>query len=249
MRDLRTHLERDVLGWWSREGADDHLGGVRTCFTNRGVATSGEKYTWSQGRWAWLCALVADEIAAGHLSGDSALWRERGARTADFLAAHAFLPDDRTSFRLSESGEQLADEHGKLATSVFADLFAVLGLAGAARGAAESAGGWLDQARRTPRRAESSIRDRTAKSAPYPVPAGFRDLAGPMNLMHVASELHRASGSQDVRRVATDARGALATVSDAFLGAEERSEEHTSELQSRGHLVCRLLLEKKKKRV
>src|SRR5690625_5822324 len=40
------------------------------------------------------------------------------------------------------------------------------------------------------------------------------------------------------------------------IGAEElnycvrdgnrRSEEHTSELQSRGHLVCRLLLEKKK---
>src|SRR5439155_6839807 len=26
-----------------------------------------------------------------------------------------------------------------------------------------------------------------------------------------------------------------------------RSEEHTSELQSRGHLVCRLLLEKKKR--
>src|SRR5439155_2416570 len=29
---------------------------------------------------------------------------------------------------------------------------------------------------------------------------------------------------------------------------EGRSEEHTSELQSRGHLVCRLLLEKKKAR-
>src|SRR5690625_5919820 len=28
----------------------------------------------------------------------------------------------------------------------------------------------------------------------------------------------------------------------------QRSEEHTSELQSRGHLVCRLLLEKKKKK-
>src|SRR5690625_5925274 len=39
-----------------------------------------------------------------------------------------------------------------------------------------------------------------------------------------------------------------------FRGAESgvstkrRSEEHTSELQSRGHLVCRLLLEKKKNR-
>src|SRR5690625_6589284 len=28
----------------------------------------------------------------------------------------------------------------------------------------------------------------------------------------------------------------------------QRSEEHTSELQSRGHLVCRLLLEKKNKK-
>src|SRR3989440_5124207 len=31
-------------------------------------------------------------------------------------------------------------------------------------------------------------------------------------------------------------------------GYSERSEEHTSELQSRSDLVCRLLLEKKKKR-
>src|SRR5437870_8203533 len=30
-----------------------------------------------------------------------------------------------------------------------------------------------------------------------------------------------------------------------LMGQFKRSEEHTSELQSRGHLVCRLLLEKK----
>src|SRR2546422_7021708 len=33
----------------------------------------------------------------------------------------------------------------------------------------------------------------------------------------------------------------------AHIDAKKRSEEHTSELQSRLHLVCRLLLEKKKK--
>src|SRR5215813_14429466 len=33
------------------------------------------------------------------------------------------------------------------------------------------------------------------------------------------------------------------------IGLAIRSEEHTSELQSRPHLVCRLLLEKKKKKV
>src|SRR5690625_6244191 len=35
---------------------------------------------------------------------------------------------------------------------------------------------------------------------------------------------------------------------DAAVRFAERSEEHTSELQSRGHLVCRLLPEKKKPR-
>src|SRR5439155_9145399 len=35
-------------------------------------------------------------------------------------------------------------------------------------------------------------------------------------------------------------------IPSALRTASSRSEEHTSELQSRGHLVCRLLLEKKK---
>src|SRR5439155_20208226 len=42
----------------------------------------------------------------------------------------------------------------------------------------------------------------------------------------------------------TDRRRAASSRLKPRLGA--RSEEHTSELQSRGHLVCRLLLEKKK---
>src|SRR2546428_2470402 len=45
--------------------------------------------------------------------------------------------------------------------------------------------------------------------------------------------------------------GSAAAVDDAALGeivrGHFRSEEHTSELQSRSDLVCRLLLEKKKK--
>src|SRR2546429_4758410 len=47
---------------------------------------------------------------------------------------------------------------------------------------------------------------------------------------------------------------AMSEMNNDFVGCErrndssERSEEHTSELQSRLHLVCRLLLEKKKHR-
>src|SRR5437870_8966443 len=62
----------------------------------------------------------------------------------------------------------------------------------------------------------------------------------------------------DIRRL-LELTGAKALVTQTLDGMEkgikpllanslppgERSEEHTSELQSRGHLVCRLLLEKK----
>src|SRR5438445_2944384 len=46
------------------------------------------------------------------------------------------------------------------------------------------------------------------------------------------------------RREASGAR--RAGIGDSGVGDTRRSEEHTSELQSRQYLVCRLLLEKKK---
>src|SRR5690625_5559410 len=50
--------------------------------------------------------------------------------------------------------------------------------------------------------------------------------------------------AQDIQLL--DVRG-LTTLTDFFVVCHgTRSEEHTSELQSRGHLVCRLLLDKKK---
>src|SRR2546422_5441161 len=53
------------------------------------------------------------------------------------------------------------------------------------------------------------------------------------------------------RVVSSDPRvtAVLLTLRDGvFVIRPKRSEEHTSELQSRLHLVCRLLLEKKKKK-
>src|SRR5690625_6858431 len=65
----------------------------------------------------------------------------------------------------------------------------------------------------------------------------------------MAGQAYRAGGigiTTEATRSATDER--LRTlvrerIAEAARGG--RSEEHTSELQSRGHLVCRLLLEKK----
>src|SRR2546429_3231202 len=62
---------------------------------------------------------------------------------------------------------------------------------------------------------------------------------------------HRRHAARDLRRGAGIARGHADEAGKALEGLMSRehvvrSEEHTSELQSRLHLVCRLLLEKKK---
>src|SRR5690625_5416479 len=63
--------------------------------------------------------------------------------------------------------------------------------------------------------------------------------------------LYLARCDETPQNQARFARGARSTNGRVFTGRRRgqgsgRSEEHTSELQSRGHLVCRLLLEKKK---
>src|SRR3989449_11126431 len=52
----------------------------------------------------------------------------------------------------------------------------------------------------------------------------------------------------DSQRIAITVPDSMIDVSNGRLRSTTRSEEHTSELQSRLHLVCRLLLEKKKKK-
>src|SRR3712207_8007521 len=74
--------------------------------------------------------------------------------------------------------------------------------------------------------------------------AAVRDLAlGELGLPHLISVIHPDNRASI--RVAEK-------IGSTFEGEQEvngslRSEEHTSELQSRQYLVCRLLLEKKKK--
>src|SRR2546426_2737359 len=58
--------------------------------------------------------------------------------------------------------------------------------------------------------------------------------------------LHRVDGRRD--GVRHDVVIEVAVAQHALHDVRERSEEHTSELQSPCNLVCRLLLEKKKKK-
>src|SRR5690625_6057349 len=77
---------------------------------------------------------------------------------------------------------------------------------------------------------------------------------GPLGgVFRVTDGLHAEFGAQRVVDTPLAESGIIGTaIGLAMRGYRpvceiQRSEEHTSELQSRGHLVCRLLLEKKNK--
>src|SRR5258708_30365920 len=77
-------------------------------------------------------------------------------------------------------------------------------------------------------------------------PAGTGKTFGILYFIHVLLLSYPGAKWLVARKRNTDLAGsALATFRESIL--DERSEEHTSELQSPDHLVCRLLLEKKKK--
>src|SRR5439155_25391310 len=88
----------------------------------------------------------------------------------------------------------------------------------------------------------------------FPYTTLFRSLSLPAMFSLVASSLVREKhtmgiGIQSLTKRLPIIIGPIVggLLMDRY-GIVTRSEEHTSELQSRGHLVCRLLLEKKKKK-
>src|SRR3712207_7566643 len=90
---------------------------------------------------------------------------------------------------------------------------------------------------------------RPPRSTLFPYTTLFRSLDG----LPTMSDGGEVSGqpSSELVQVLRAAEHEMRELKDQFISAEHlllslRSEEHTSELQSRQYLVCRLLLEKKK---
>src|SRR3712207_7200283 len=95
---------------------------------------------------------------------------------------------------------------------------------------------------------------RPPRSTLFPYTTLFRSLAGAtLAADHTDTGLLSGSGAVGVE-LELDVQGEIEATSEqlaaveaeAVVEADVRSEEHTSELQSRQYLVCRLLLEKKK---
>src|SRR5947208_6300635 len=101
-----------------------------------------------------------------------------------------------------------------------------------------------------------SLMRRPPRSTLFPYTTLFRSLIVheyPMRACHIARirrqgviDAEARANLRAVLRRHVEDQVARHEVIDADAGIDRRSEEHTSELQSPDHLVCRLLLEKKK---
>src|SRR5262245_65340198 len=86
---------------------------------------------------------------------------------------------------------------------------------------------------------------RPPRSTLFPYTTLFRSRSEPLSSLSKEEIKQRA---EELRDVARDARARAHQAAERARKSVQRSEEHTSELQSLRHLVCRLLLEKKKKK-
>src|SRR5258707_10218553 len=81
---------------------------------------------------------------------------------------------------------------------------------------------------------------RPPRSTLFPYTTLFRSVRRPL-----AESRREISISSSIRRTDSTSRIVKSAPIEASPSCMKRSEEHTSELQSRQYLVCRLLLEKK----
>src|SRR3712207_7687007 len=96
---------------------------------------------------------------------------------------------------------------------------------------------------------------RPPRSTLFPYTTLFRSIPEFIGRLPVSVSIDPL-GKEDLMKILTEPRNAITKQYAKFLSLDKvelvfsddalRSEEHTSELQSRQYLVCRLLLEKKK---
>ena len=230
------HLVHDVMGWWLANGPDDDHGGVLTCWSNDGTKLRAhDKYTWSQGRWAWVMSRTADAAARGLVDLDAQRCLERAEKTAVFLRDHAVLPDGTTAFVTDRAGQPYEPVPGRgQHVSVFTDLFAALGFAELARVGGDPE--WGDRAEQLFAGAADRIGRRVVRTEPYPVPPGFGSFALPMMLVGVGEQVHRATGSD---RSAQVVHAAAAEIFDRFRSGDDMAEMPPDDSASSDTLLAR----------
>ncbi len=113
----RRHLLEDIMPFWEERTQDREYGGYLTCFDREGRLTSGDKYTWCQGRQVWMFSALYNQIEKRQV------WLDLARHGRDFLVERAHAGDGRWYYHLDRQGNVVVPNF-----SLFTDGFAILAL-------------------------------------------------------------------------------------------------------------------------
>lgn len=215
----REHLETTLLPFWLKHVDREH-GGVFTVIENStGKRISDDKFTWSQGRFAWLMAHAAQMVRRGLLTGDADEYLAIARQTVEFILEHAYTEDGRAAFLLTADGRKKEAIPGQgHDISYFADCFAILGLSGVASATGEAR--YAEAALRNYDDVKRRLASGDARTEPYPMPPGCITHATPMIMLNVSETLERALfdvGHPRRDSVGQDALGYMDEILNTFM--------------------------------
>ncbi|MBR4061215.1 MAG: AGE family epimerase/isomerase [Lachnospiraceae bacterium] len=191
----RNELSNNLLAFWLPRCVDEKNGGFLNCYDNLGVnLMSRDKYSWSQGRFVWIFAKLAEMDGGTFTDGERAHFLHLAKQGFEFLRDHCLLGegDFRCSYLMDEEGNhKYVQGCTELDMSISADSFVVLGSARYAA-AAKDGQAW-DFAKNLYRSIMERYKSGKYNTLPYPLSSRYKAHARPMGRTHLACEMYRAS--------------------------------------------------------
>ena|SRR5690606_4760972 len=122
----KNALLDDIIPFWEQHSIDSHHSGFFTCLNRKGDVFDTDKFTWLQGRQAWMFSLLYNEVEAK----DS--WLAVAKSGINFLIDHAMDKNGNFYFSTTRQGEPLVQPY-----NIFSDCFAAMAFAQYAKATGE----------------------------------------------------------------------------------------------------------------
>lgn len=178
-------LLKDIIPFWEKHSVDPQYHGYFSCLTRTGEVFDTDKFTWLQGRQAWMFALLYNQVEA------KSSWLDIAKSGIDFLVHYAMDAEGNFYFSTTRDGKPLIQPY-----NIFADCFAAMAFAQYAKATGDNV--YSELARAT---YLNILKKQTQPKGNYEKSTGNRPLKGfslPMILSNLVMELEHVLDHQEI---------------------------------------------------
>lgn len=175
----------DIIPFWERHSLDTSHRGYFTCIDRKGNVYDTDKFTWLQGRQAWMFSLLYNQVEA------KSSWLEIAKSGIDFLTQYAMNAQGNFYFSTTRDGKPLVQPY-----NIFSDCFATMAFAQYAKATGDNT--YSDLARST---YHNILKKQQHPKGIYEKRTSHRPLKGfalPMILSNLVLELKQVLEVQEI---------------------------------------------------